>query len=190
MTQRLGCILLLLLSTLTLHSCGYSFGHGGLSERYASITIPHALGDTRGLLTTALTHEIAKTGDLKIRRTDGALLLLVELVDDRRENMGFRYATEEPDTDTLTRRLVVDEERLSVLARVTLVESATGEIVWGPQYITEFADYDLDPNSNPANILQFSMGQLAPIEVAEETAEAALYRKLATRITRGITATW
>lgn len=179
-------ILLCLLALLT--SCGYKYGQGTLSSRYDSITIPYVKGDLDGSLTNALIKQVSIYGGLKYKREGGDLLLNVILLDFNDENIGFRY--DRKNDGKMTHSVIPTETRFSVLAEVTLIDTATGMRILGPTQIVAYTDFDHDYLTCRNGVNIFSLGQLSDYDEAHDAAHTPLNHVLAQKVIDYVCDSW
>ena len=109
----------------TLTSCSYHFGHGELSQRYTTISVPYVEGDLRGELTTFVIKRLSLSGSFRYVNGAGDLLLKIKMVECRDDHIGFRYDRNK--RGKLKKSLVPTETRLSQVAEVCLIENGTGK---------------------------------------------------------------
>ena len=167
-------------SYFCLVGCHYQFGHGDLSRRYATISVPYAEGDLKGDLTAEVIKKLSTSGAFRTVNASGDLILNMKVVELSEENIGFRYDRKK--SGRLKRNIVPTETRMNVLAEVTLVEGATGNVVKGPARITADAEFDHTYYTTRDKINVFSLGQLSDIDAARDAAMIPLNRALAERI--------
>ncbi len=184
------CLILLMMS-----SCGYRFAGDGEQK---TVTIPYVIGDVEGQLTNALIRQISSTSQFRYHPSHGQLILKVELIQDVNDKIGFRYQRKEDpksaDKNKIKKHLFPTENRRTLTAQVSLISSATDDIVYGPltvsanadyDYIDEGSLYDLTYEIAPEEfipILRFSEGQLDSIEGAQDDVLTPVYRRLAQNI--------
>ena len=171
---------------LLLTSCGYKLDP--LFEEVPTITVPYVVGDIEGELTAAIVKEISSTGRYAYRSSGGDFILLVRIIDEYTENIGFRYDRHR--TGKLKKEIIPVEGRSIILAEVELVSSACSETVKGPIRLQASVDYDHDYYTirNKDNV--FSLGQVSDVDAAEEAAETPLYQKLAEKIADYLIYSW
>lgn len=174
--------------SLFLPSCGYRWGKGEIGERYATISVPYAEGDGEGILTAAIINQLSKKGSLAYRSCAADLVLNVCLLDPSDENIGFIYAN--PRSGKSSRVLVSHEARLSIAAKVSLIERATGKSVFGPLTIRSYLDFDFEPDLSKSDDHTLALGQLEMHELAKDAAFPALYTLLAEKIVDYVNHSW
>lgn len=180
----LCCPLLLLF----LVGCGYQFGNGELVDRYKTISVPYVVGDRNGDLTAELIKEIAARSPLEYRQSGSSLILHVEILEVNNDNIGYRYDRKR---DGERKDWVIPSEtRISYLAEVSLIDAATGRVIYEPARITSSVDFDHDYFSSSNSINIFSLGQLTDIEEAREAVVHPLNRSLAAKIVDYINNVW
>lgn len=177
------CALFILFS-----GCGYRFGEGELATQYKTLSVPLVLGDEDGDLTAALVEQIARSGTYQYSRDEGVLILKVELIDFRDENIGFRYDRKKD--GKRRKEIIPTETRLSVTAEVTLIEACSARPLLGPARILASIDFDHDYYSSRGEINVFSLGQLGDYDTAHDAAYQPLNRVLAQKIVDFINDSW
>lgn len=183
----LTCILALLCAC-SLFSCGYQWGDGGLSSSYRTISVPYVEGDWNGDLTAAIVQQISQTGTLKYRVNDGDLILIVSVVDERDQDIGFRYDRKKD--GKFRSRIIPDETRIFITAEMKVMEAISGTIILGPVRITADVDFDHDYYSTRGGVNIFSLGQLTDEDEAREAAHVPLNRRLAKKIVDYVNDYW
>lgn len=179
----------LLLSLLVLTGCGYRFGRGELIERYATVCIPYAEGDTQGNFTTILIRKMATNGALAYSSYGSDLILRVCLLEPDDTNIGFEYAPNDEETED-SKILVSNEARLTLTARISLIERATGNCILGPLNLSSWIDYDFEPDLSNVDSHAFALGQLEMHNLAQDAAFHPLYHLLAEKIVDYVNNSW
>lgn len=170
-------------------SCGYQWGSGNeLTAQYATISVPYVDGDPNGSLTAAIIEEIARSGAFEYRANGGALELVVKIVDEREENIGFRYDRKR--SGKLTNEIIPVETRLIVTVEVSVVQNVSQRVVMGPVLLSASVDYDHDYYFSRNGVNIFSLGQLIDVDEATDAAQVPLNRVLAQKIVDYITQAW
>lgn len=172
---------------ISLQGCGYHFGPTGLASAYKTVSVPFVQNDPHGELTATLIREITTTGTYTYCQYGGELELAVTLVDIVDENVAYRY---EKETRKVKRSTVPSETRLTAIAEVVLVETATGRCLVGPARIGGSVVFDHDYYTSPDAVNVFSLGQLTDIEQAQEAALTPLFQVLARNINEYIRNVW
>ncbi len=107
------------------------------------------------------------------------------------EKIGFRIDPQLVD-GKVRNNLLTTEERKSIAMEVSLC--CGNEVAFGPYQITADVDYDfvdgdsirdltfVSPAGETLTVLPFSLGQLEPVDSANEAAMRPLYRRLAQKI--------
>jgi hypothetical protein len=177
---------------LLLFSCGYQFS----KQDKTAISVPFIKGDADGRLTSELIQALTSSGHFQFSRNDGDKQLLVSILSDTDERIGYRY-DRDPTTGERRKNIVGVENRETISVEIKLVDAYSHEIILGPEVITANADYDyVDYNSirdlvtfdegHPTTVIDFSLGQLDSIEGAHDDAQTPIFRKLAQKIVDGI----
>lgn len=166
---------------LNLSSCGYHAGTGGVVDCYSSVCIPMVTGDVEGHLTAELVKELTRSSHLSYEQEEGDLILLVEFVEAREENVGYRFERT-VDTNTATKRIVPTEGRLTAIVSICVTERCSGKTVIGPTRLAASVDYDHDYYTNIQGTPRFSLGQLEDTGVARDSATLPLDKKVAERV--------
>lgn len=169
-------------------SCSYHFGHGNLSERYSTISIPYAEGDLKGDLTAEVVRKLSSTGAFSYVNQGGDLTLKIKVMDLSEENIGFRYDRKK--SGKLKKSIIPTETRVNALAEVSLIESGTGRTIKGPVMITANAEFDHTYYTTRDKINVFSLGQLSDIDAARDAAMIPLNRALAENIVDFVVNSW
>ncbi len=171
-----------------LASCGYHIGQGMIPNEYNTISVPYALGDEDGSLTTSLIREVEISGGLSYVNSGGELELVVKLLDLRDQNIGFRY--DRDSRDRLTDSIIPTETRLTAVAEVCVLDVCSGRQVVGPLILTSSVDFDHDYYSSRNGINIFSLGQLTDIDAARDAVRFPLNKALAKKIVEYINESW
>lgn len=183
-------ILVLCLLFLCLPSCGYRFGRGEILERYRTVCVPYVEGDDRGLLTTSLIRTITTRGALAYRSSCADLILKVCLLPPVDENIGFAYAPPDVGDNDFSNLVVANEARLTLTAKVSVMNGCTGECILGPMEITSSLSYDFEPDLSNVDAQAFALGQLEMHNLAQESAFPPLFNLLAEKIIDYVTFSW
>lgn len=178
----------LLAGWLCLTGCQYQFGHGELSQRYATLSIPYAEGDLKGDLTAEVIKKLSSSGSFRYVNCGGDLILKIKVIDFSEENIGFRYDRNKE--GKLKKNIVPTETRAVVIAEVSLIDGGTGKIVRGPDRISAEAEFDHTYYTTRDEINIFSLGQLSDVYVARDAAKIPLNRALAERIADYVINSW
>jgi hypothetical protein len=169
--------------------CGYRLGRGEIIEQYSSVCIPYVEGDTDGNLTTALIRQMTTKGVLAYRNVGADLLLQVCLLEPVDENIDFAYAPREMDGKKV-KILVSNEARLTLTARISLIDRFTGECVLGPMNLSSWIDFDFEPDLSNIGFHAFALGQLEMHNLAQDAAFHPLYALLAEKIVDYVNHSW
>ncbi len=187
--------LLFLLFLLT--SCGYHYQTSDAQSGAISISVPYISGDEEGQLNDAIVRKIAEDPRFEYRRSDGAMTLVIAVISDGNDRIGYRY-DRVPTTGKRRKNIVATENRRTLKAEVKLIETYSQEVILGPAVISAYADYDYvdsnsivdltfsPPDGRPQTVLDFSLGQLDSIEGARDGTGTPVYRSLAQKIIDGL----
>ncbi len=174
---------------LSLTSCGYRTA----SEDKTTISVPYVEGDNQGQLTAEIIRQLTNSDMYDFVRKDGDLVLIVSLVGDRNDHVGFKYDRTEK-KGKIEHNLMSTENRRILTAQVTLSRPDTEEVVLGPMTITATGDYDYidvntlkelafrDQQGKRKKTINFSLGQLDSVEGAQDAVLTPIYRQLAQKI--------
>ncbi|MCB1081739.1 MAG: hypothetical protein KDK63_01185 [Chlamydiia bacterium] len=177
---------------ITLSSCGYH-----TADQEETLSIPYFKGDSNGLLTEAVIRAVSASGHYVYTHQSGHLRLDGKIVSDEGTHIGYQY-DRDPTSGKRIHRLVPNEGRREITVEITLVDSRTEKILYGPENISAYTDYDfvdsdslrdtsfINQNGARESSLLFSMGQLDSITGAKETAYAPVCQRLALKIVEGI----
>ena len=125
------------------------------------------------------------------------MILEASITGDGDERIGFRF-DRNPQSGELRDNIIGTENRRTIIAVVTLIDTSTHTAVLGPQTVKADADYDyVDSNSIrdltfitdrgiPEKVLDFSLGQLDSVDGAHDDASTVIYRHLAQKIVDGL----
>lgn len=175
---------------LSLTSCGY---RTAASDDKTTISVPYVEGDNQGQLTAEIIRQLTNSDMYDFVRKDGDLVLIVSLVGDRNDHVGFKYDRTEK-KGKIEHNLMSTENRRILTAQVTLSRPDTEEIVLGPMNITATGDYDYidvntlkelafrDQQGKRKKTINFSLGQLDSVEGAQDAVLTPIYRQLAQKI--------
>jgi hypothetical protein len=179
---------LLLMSGLgLLAGCQYQFGYGELSQRYTTLSVPYAEGDSKGELTAEVIKKISTSGAFRYVNCQGDLILKIKFIELRDENIGFRYDRKK--RGKLRHAIVPTETRLKSVVEAVLTDAA-GRVVRGPTRIAASIDFDHSFYSSRHGINIFSLGQLSDIDAAHDAVMHPLNQQLADRIVDYIINSW
>jgi hypothetical protein len=180
------------LASVLLCSCGYRY-----DDEQTTISVPFIKGDENGALTSEIVRALSSTGQFEYRKNNGQLQLIVTVLSDSDDRIGYRY-DRNPTTGKRRKNIVGIENRETIAAEVKLIDTYTQKVILGPETISASADYDyIDSNSikdlvffnehgKPATVIDFSLGQLDSIEGAHDDAQTPIFRRLAQKIVDGL----
>lgn len=178
----------LLQLSFVLTSCGYRIGQGSIPDRYDSISVPYICGDIDGALTSAVIREFEANSGLKYVNSCGSLILSINLLDLRDQNIGFRYDRDK--RDRITDCIVPTETRITAIVEVKVIEACSGKCVLGPVVLSSSVDFDHDYYSSRNGVNIFSLGQLNDIDAARDAVRTPLNRALARKIVEYVNESW
>jgi hypothetical protein len=173
-------------------SCGYHFTPSTFEGENVTLSVPYIQGDPKAQLNNEIVRAFTSSGRFTCVQSGGDFFLQVQLLSDTNDRIGYRY-----DRDTSSGRrlpnILAVENRRKVVANVTLYDSHSGDVVFGPLPITATSDYDYaDPGSprdldtvttsGPFPTIRYSYGQLNTIEGAHDDAGPNLYAHLSQKI--------
>lgn len=180
-----------------LTSCGYHFTDSEREGGAVTISVPYIKGDPDGMLGAQLVKLLSASGQFDCVQTQGRLILEAAIIAEGDDRIGYRF-DRDPTNGKLRDNIVGTENRLTVSAEVKLRDSYTDQILFGPQVVKAYADYDyvdsnsirdltfFTPSGTPEKVLDFSLGQLDSVEGAHDDAIAVIYRHLAQKIVDGL----
>lgn len=175
-----------------LSSCGY---HTDSNEE--TLSIPYFKGDSDGKLTDTVIQAFTTSGHFVYANHGGHLLLEGKVVSDTNEHIGYQF-DRDPISGQRIHRLVPNEGRREITVEFTLVDTRTQKVIFGPEKMTAFGDYDfvdsdslrdtsfINARGTRESSLFFSLGQLDSVDGAKGTALDSIYRQLALKIVEGI----
>lgn len=178
----------LLFVILCLVSCGYRLGHGELSERYSTISVPYVEGDLEGKLTAQVIEQLGTSGVFTYKKEGADLTLKAKILDYHDENIGFQYARD--NQGNRVDKVLPNEGRIRALVEVTLMENTSGKVLMGPKRLAAMVDYDFDPDLSQNNVTSFSLGQFNAVDAAKDVAMQPLGKSLAESIIDYVTNSW
>lgn len=178
-----SCLFVFLLFTT---SCGYHFVNKG---RSTALCVPFVEGDRDGFFTKALIYEVSKSSNLNYE-TCAPYCLEVCLKAPRDENIGFRFAPKDEQSDGFTNILTPEEARLTLTAVVSISNEQTGCVEFGPIEITSSVTYDFESDFSNLDFHSFSLGQLEMHPLAKDNAFCPLYSLLAQKIVDTVQLSW
>jgi hypothetical protein len=191
--KNLLCLFCLLLAS----GCGYHFDGSETQGGAATISVPYIKGDLEGHLSTELVRALCNSGHFDCVQSGGELVLEASIIGDGDDRIGYRF-DRNPSTGELRDNIVGTENRRTITAVVTLIDTYNNATVLGPQVVKAHADYDyVDSNSIrdlvftstngvPAKVLDFSLGQLDSVDGAHDDTSTLIYRSLAQKIVDGL----
>ncbi len=176
------------LGLFLLTGCGYRFSDTAKTREVCrTVSIPYIVGDQDGSFTSTLIHTLAASGKWKYHPNLGELTLKVSLVGTRNEEVGFTRSIQ---NGQLNKWISPNENRLSALVKVEMIETASQKTVLGPEYLSAGVIYDYDPDFNADNLVQFSLAQYNFQEISNRIAKAPLDERLSQIIIDFVENTW
>ncbi len=172
-----------LLFALTLFlssSCGWHVANNYSQHNAHTLSIPYAYGDGDGLLTSELIAQVQKETAFNYVQGTAEFTLKVVLLDTRSENIGFRYDPNKLDSGK--KRIIPDEVRRRLLAKVSVIHTNSNKEILGPAYIMGTCEFDHRYYNLSHDINRFSLGQLTDIDTTYDVINAPLQRDLAQQI--------
>lgn len=177
--------------------CGYHFDGGEGEGRTVTISVPYIKGDLEGHLNAELVRALGNSGHFDCVQNGGELQLDASIIGDGDDRIGYRF-DRNPESGELRDNIIGTENRRTMIALVTLIETSTHATVLGPQTVKAHVDYDyVDSNSIrdltfitkqgvPEKVLDFSLGQLDSVDGAHDDTSTRIYRYLAQKIVDGL----
>lgn len=150
-----------------------------VQEAPLTIAVPYVRGDKDGSFTSALVEAVHCQPGLSVSE-EGQYQLVVALLDDKEEKIGFRYQPRKLKAGK--KDLILSETRAKALAEVTVRNRHTGETVAGPAYILGSSEYDHQDNTIDNDINALSLGQLSDVDTAQDVTHISLDRDLSRKI--------
>ncbi|CRX37828.1 hypothetical protein [Estrella lausannensis] len=170
------------------NSCGYQMGTGETVSPYKTLQIPLVKGDIDGSLTQEVVKELAQRGCAISQTSSCGLILHINLLEIRDEDIGFRYDRNKK--GELTHSIVPVETRVFAKAEVSLEDGRQGCTLLGPVRIEAWHDYDNDYYYSQNGVNVFSLGELSDYETSKEAAKRPLYRALSRKIADYVLVSW
>lgn len=191
--------LLLVIAALSITGCGYRLATPGIAQNYSQISVPYIKGDTSGLFTDYLTRELAARGRFNTK-DNSRYKLICKIVRNDKEQIGWRYDRDATNNTRIQRLRPVESQRIMAV-EVSLLDTYSGNTVYGPKKVHSNIDYDYvnfdtisdlafraPGSSGRSSTLDFSLGQLDAVENADIAALDPLYRNLSKLIADGLDA--
>lgn len=187
--------LLVVLSLAT--SCGYRW-EPDYSNR-PTLSVPFVIGDQEGRLTAEIISALSTSGLVDVLSQGGDYTLKVTIQGGSDETIGYRRDPQKVD-GKVRKNLLASENRRSLTVEAGLYWGS--ELAFGPYILTADADYDyvdgdsiqdltfLNPDGVLVTVLPFSLGQLEPIDSAQEATTRPLYCRIAQKIVDMIASEW
>jgi len=196
-THLLGYVVLVFLCA----GCGYHWTTDLLQTSRPTISVPFVDGDSDGALTCAIVYALSSSGIAEVRQKEARYRLQVAIVNSSAQTIGYRRDRQKI-TGEIKKNLVASEARKTIVIEATLYEGSGETIVCGPMRLEADSDYDyldgdsmqdlafINPMGSQKTVLPFSLGQLEPLEAAEEATTKPLYTKLAKKVVEAIFNVW
>lgn len=191
---------LFLFSLLTV-GCGYRWQPDFPTESPPVVAIPFIVGDEDGMLTAEIVRTITASGLAQVHSSSPDFRLVVHIKNVQNQTIGYRRDPQKVH-GKVRKNVLASEGRKTVFVEAVLYRIHSDEIVYGPYEISADADYDYidgdsiqdltftDAAGVTQTVLPFSLGQLEPIESAQEAASRPLYCSLAQKIVDAIFSEW
>ncbi|WP_375793705.1 LPS assembly lipoprotein LptE [Chlamydia sp. 12-01] len=159
----------------------------GRSIRSEGIYLSPIDKDSLGQLTSALVYELGKRS-LPIRNGESCAryLLKVQLLNEVDENTGFTYAPNKIGDKTPRHFIVSSEGRLSISAKVQLIDRHSGQVIVDDCISRKSVSFDFEPDLGMVNAHQFALGQFEMHNEAIKSAWRVLYAHLAETIVQQV----
>lgn len=170
----------LLLICFACTSCGWHFANSYVKNDTRTLSIPYVQGDHDGLLTAELIAQIEKEGSFTYVQEGGEYTLQVVLLDSKSDTIGYRWDPKKLASGK--RKIIPNEARRRLLAKVSVVQSLTNTILVGPAYIVAETEFDHENYNLNHNINNFSLGQLTDIDTTYDVIDIPLHRDLGKKI--------
>lgn len=189
----ISCILFLLI-LIGLPSCGYHFSEEAALKPLSTIQIPYVKGDLDGRLTSAIIKRLGVSSKWIYTQGASDLILEVEIIKNENYYIGYQYDRVDSPGAPLINRLVPNEGRRAIFAKITLYDAEKKNILHGPYEIESSADYDfvnfdtykdlafINAKGQAQSVLAFSLGQLDASEDAKDAVLSAAYQLLAEKM--------
>lgn len=182
-------LLLLLICLLT--GCSYNWTLDPQEKH--QLFIPFVRGDEDGTLTSAITQALSTSGFINTSEGESAYRLDIRVLETKNQTIGYRRNSQKTQ-GKISNNIVPCEGRKSIVLEVSILDIASHQPLHGPCLISSDSDYDfIDGDSvedllftNSAGIstpvLPFSLGQLEPVEAAQEASNRPLNQRLARKV--------
>jgi hypothetical protein len=179
---------LVVLFCLTLTGCAYHMGDGGVMRDGSTMAIPFIEGDNLGLMTQRLTRDLKSEHRFTLVGSGADYKLKVCLSAPKTTNIGYIYAPQK--NGGVSNIIIPNQGRMTLKAKVELIDCVNNCNVLGPQTVETFLDYDFNPDITKINFNQFSLGQLEMNEMAKDAARDSLYYLLSEKIVDLLDSAW
>ena len=189
--------MLIQIPSLLMVGCGYHISNDNLISSIPTISVPYIKGDKDGMLTEAVIKEISSSDCLSYTSGTGALILEGVITGEDTENLGYQY-DRHPKSGKRFNRLVPNEQRKEIKVRISLIDSQSQKIAYGPFEIVAGNDYDfvnsdsltdtsfVNIDQQRESVLFYSLGQLDSNQGASSNSFVPIYKKMAVKIIEGI----
>lgn len=190
-------LLSLLLLFEALGGCGYHWQPEAFQGERPTVHVPFVKGDEDGFLTAEVIRALSASGLVQVVSYGGTYELNLSILNSSVEKIGFRVDPQKVD-GKVRKNLLACEGRKTMNVEVSLCRE--GETAYGPYQITADAEYDYvdgdsiqdltftTPTGQLITVLPFSLGQLEPLESAQEAARRPLYAHLARKVVESLAA--
>lgn len=177
------------ISCCCLSSCGYVLvsPSSSLVMKGGGIFLEPIEQDSLGQLTSAVTYSLEKRAlSVCSREEQAQFLLRISLMNAVDENIGFTYAPSRESDPSYKHFIVADEGRLSLSAKVSVLDTESGDVLFEECISRESVSFGFEPDLGTVNAHQFALGQFEMHNEALECASRALYISLAEAIVQRI----
>lgn len=188
---------LITLCSLLLSGCGYHVDDGNVASHFPTISVSYFSGDQDGMLTDAVIKGLSTSGEFQYVSRGGTVSLTGAVISDTTLHIGYQY-DRHPVSGIRINRLVPNEGRRKIKVRISIIDTRSQKVLYGPFEISAYSDYDfvdsdslqdtsfINPTGVRESVLFFSLGQLDSMEGAKAASRIPLHDRLAVKIVEGI----
>ena len=185
------------MNSLLLSGCGYHVYDREITSHFPTISVSYFSGDHDGMLTDAVIKGLCTSGEFEYASRGGTLILEGAIISDSSEHIGYQY-DRHPISNARINRLVPNEGRREIKVRISLIDSLSQKVLYGPFDVSATSDYDfvdsdslqdtsfIDNSGTRQSVLFFSLGQLDSAQGAHTTSRTPIHERLAVKIVEGI----